>query len=193
VSTVTVWCNHVALLVADLEQARSRLDGLELPAGPVESFPSEGTRELYLGDPERPGLLLLIQPEGDGPYARALAKRGPGLHHVALDVPDAAAFVQGAGPWLLHPASLTTLPGGRTAWLARPGAGVLIEVQERAGPAPDGPPVIEAVEVPIAGDLLPKAPLAALGACLTRLEPSPDQGAWIRLAGGPRLPADLSG
>ena len=77
--------DHVAVLVADLEAALRDLTPLGLETGPIEEFPSEGTRECYLGRSDQSAKLLLLTPHGDaGPYARALARRGPGLHHVGL-------------------------------------------------------------------------------------------------------------
>lgn len=180
--------DHVALLVAALEPTldalRAQVDGL-VP-GPIETFEGEGTREVYL-DRGQPGSarLLLLQPIGPGPYARALARRGPGLHHVALEVASARAYALGLESWLLHPRSLDTWAATKTLWLARPGVGVLIEVQERApATAEPGAPVVEQVEVP--GDDARR--VEALGC--RPLRPSSDGAAWLTL-GGARLPARL--
>ncbi len=120
--------DHVALLVRSLEPALERLAATGLAVGEIESFPSEGTREVYLGDPDLPGRLLLLEPIAPGPYQRALEKRGPGLHHVAIEVPDLEAFAADAGGWLLHPHSLQSHKGANTLWFARPGVGTLLEV-----------------------------------------------------------------
>ncbi|MEL7238718.1 MAG: VOC family protein, partial [Planctomycetota bacterium] len=85
--------DHVAILVRSIEDTVERLGQLDAPSGEIEAFPGEGTRELYLGEPGRAGRLLLLQPLGDsGPYARAMAKRGPGLHHVAFRTRDIDAL-----------------------------------------------------------------------------------------------------
>lgn len=140
--------DHIALVVRELEPALARCQAAGLPAGPIEDFPAEGTREVYLGDSTGSALLLLMQPTSDeGPYARALRKRGPGLHHVALRVPQLERFARELRGWLLHPASLETLASSRTVWLARPGVGALVEVCE--GRADPGPPAIEALELPL--------------------------------------------
>lgn len=180
--------NHVALLVAELEPAldalRAQVDGLA--PGPIETFAGEGTREVYL-DRGQPGAarLLLLQPIGPGPYARALARRGPGLHHVAIDVADARAYALGREGWLLHPRSLDTWAATKTLWLARPGVGVLVEVQERASVTAEvGAPTVERVEVP--GDDARRVEALGCGC----LRPSADGAAWLTL-GGARLPARL--
>lgn len=159
--------HHVALLVPRLEPALAGVRALGLEAGPIEAFPAEGTREAYCG--QGAARLLLLEATGPGPYRRALAKRGPGLHHVAVAVPDGPAFATSSG-WLLHPRTLATQP--QTLWLARPGVGALVEVLHGSRPD-DGPPVVEAVEV--AG---PAALLAPLG-----LRPSADGAAWLVLRG----------
>lgn len=160
--------DHVALVVRRLEPVLERLEGLD--AGPIEDFPSEGTREVYLGA----GLarLLLMEPtNAGGPYGRALAKRGSGVHHVAVNVPDLEGFLGRVRGWLLVPACLRDLVKTRTAWLARPGVATLLEVHE-AEPA-EGMPLVELVELP---GPLPVDPRPAMA-------PSSDGGVWLTIAG----------
>ncbi len=124
--------SHVAVLVPSARRAAAvcKKSGWEL--GPVEDFPSEGTREIYVGPQAKDGLLLLMEARGKGPYKTALKKRGAGLHHVAVNVgaiEEYVASLAGSG-WLLHPRSLNTLARRKTVYLARPGLGALIEVQQ---------------------------------------------------------------
>ena len=102
----TVELDHVAFVVGDLVPASAELAALGLAPGEVQEFADEGTREQYMGQ------VLLMQPLGDdGPYASAFARRGPGLHHVALRVGDLDAFLEGVvtrSGWLLHPHSFRT-------------------------------------------------------------------------------------
>lgn len=126
--------NHVALLVPSVVKAASVLEARGFRAGPAQEWEGEGTLEIYVGDPDsQSALLLLMEPVKEGAYTRALQKRGPGLHHLAVDVLDLEGFVDGlAGSgWLLHPRSLRTIRDTRTAYLARPGTPMLIEVQQR--------------------------------------------------------------
>lgn len=169
--------DHVALLVSSLEPVLERLAESGLAAGPVESFPSEGTREVYLGDPDQPGRLLLLEATGPGPYQRALEKRGPGLHHLAIEVPDPKAFAADAGGWLLHPHSLESSPN--TLWFARPGVGALLEVT-RAG-AISGAPQVQ-VGVSVEDESLARL-LEFSG-----VEAAPAGGAWLQIGAGPRIP-----
>jgi hypothetical protein len=131
-SLVSPSLSHVAVLVPSAKGAAAVCKASEWELGPVEDFPSEGTREVYVGRPANDALLLLMEAIGPGPYRNALEKRGPGLHHVAVNVAsldDYTASLAGSG-WLLHPASLHTLAHRKTVYLARPGLGALIEVQQ---------------------------------------------------------------
>ncbi len=139
--------DHIALVTPRIETVLERLAPLNLASGPIEEFADEGTREVYLGEPQQAARLLLIQPLDDrGPYARALARRGPGLHHVARAVPDLDAHLRALSGWLLHPHSATSIPAHRTAWLARPGVEFLLELTE--GPPPSQPALVEHLTAP---------------------------------------------
>lgn len=76
--------SHIAFLVESAHDSAKKLEQKGFPVGPAESFEGEGTLEIYVGDPSHTSLLLLMQAEGDGAYKRALQKRGPGLHHIAI-------------------------------------------------------------------------------------------------------------
>ena len=168
--------DHVALVVQRLEPVLERLGHIADQVGPIEAFPSEGTREVYVG--ESAAKLLLMEPtSSEGPYARALAKRGPGLHHVALNTPNLKEFLGGVRGWLLVPASVETIAKSNTAWLARPGTPTLLEVHE-AEPV-SGDPLVSTVELPgLTDQLHPQAGLTV----------SPDQEAWLTI-GGRRMSA----
>lgn len=125
--------NHVAILVESIEAALEAQPFTTDLLGEIEEFPSEGTRELYVGNDNQIGRLLLMQAIGDGPYQNALNKRGPGLHHIALDVLNIDEFVtnlSGSG-WLLHPKSIEFYKSHKQIYLSRPTVPVLMEIQER--------------------------------------------------------------
>lgn len=124
--------SHIAVLVPSVRRAADRLHHLGFQIGKEEEWDSEGTREIYV-EREMGNSFLLIEPIQPGPYQRAMEKRGPGLHHLAIDVSDLDAFLNSiaSSGWLLHPISLKTLQQNQTAYLARPGFPALIEVHER--------------------------------------------------------------
>ena len=80
--------NHLAIVVDDLDAAlRFWCDSLGLTAGEVESVPAEEVNIAFLelGDAH----IELIQPtSADSGVAKYLTKRGPGMHHLCLEVSD---------------------------------------------------------------------------------------------------------
>ncbi len=124
--------SHVAILVPSVRKAANFLRKFDFQIGEEEEWEGEGTLEVYVNS-DKANSLLLMQPNKPGSYQRALEKRGPGLHHLAIDVLNLEDYIQslsGSG-WLLHPRSLKTIKQFQTAYLARPGFPGLIEVQER--------------------------------------------------------------
>lgn len=171
-----VFLNHVAILVTSLENVTERLVKNDLSPGPIEEWESEGTREVYFGKPGECGRLLLMQPLQHGPYQRALEKRGPGLHHLGIDVQHLDEFVDslsGSG-WYLHPHSVKSMRQSRTAWLARPGVALLIEVHEVKTLLAANSSFITQVRVPVAKRLL-------MALQVNELELSADALSWIHL------------
>lgn len=171
--------NHVALLVPSVERSAAFLAARGFKPGPAEAFEAEGTMEIYVGDLDQErGLLLLMEAKGEGPYRRAMEKRGPGLHHLAVDVPEMNPFLKslkGSG-WFLLPHTAPALATGGTAWLCRPGFPALIEVQARDDMRARSKALITAVE---GADFAPSsALLEALG--VPELLPSPDAFTWLR-------------
>lgn len=125
-----MFIDHIAVLTSDLRRQSDALPDFCRKQA-IASFPEEGTQEQYVEITERSPRLLLLQPIADGPYSRALKKRGPGLHHLGVTTQSIKALVprlseQGL---LMHPISIQTLEHG-VAWLCRPGVPFLIELSE---------------------------------------------------------------
>jgi len=138
--------SHVAILVPSVRKAAEFLRPLGFEIGEEESF-SE-TKEIYVQGRAR-NSLLLMEPKETGSYRRALDKRGPGLHHLAIDVLDLEKYLAslaGSG-WLLHLNSLNSIKDYRTVYLARPGYPALIEVQEKKSLL-QGPDFVEKISLP---------------------------------------------
>ena len=182
--------DHVGVLVTSVQCGLDSLRANNWPIGKIDEFLAEGTREVYVGPGSTSGRLLLIEPIGAGPYQQALAKRGPGLHHLAINVDDALEFtahISGSG-WYLHPTSLGTFAKYKTLWLARPGVPLLVEVVQRSDiPESGSDEFINRIEVPLPER---KPPLAgALG--LDQLQPAPEPDVFITIAAERRRLADL--
>ena len=159
---MTITRNHVALLVRSVRDTGRKLAELGFHIGPAENWEGEGTLEIYV-ERERGNSLLLMEPTKSGAYKNALDKRGPGLHHLAIDVLQLDPYLSslaGSG-WLLHPTSFQTIQKSRTVYLARPGFPALIEVQER--PQLDNKPeFVTGLELPFTPDLTRLLPYVGL-------------------------------
>ena len=124
--------SHVAILVPSVRHAADYLRQFNFQIGEEEYWGGEGTKEIYV-ERNKAHSLLLMEPAKPGAYQRAMEKRGPGIHHLAIDVADLDSYIQSLenSGWLLHPSSIRTMKKIRVAYLARPGFPALIEVQEQ--------------------------------------------------------------
>lgn len=116
----------------DLEQAAAAFERiLGRPPSPVEHIAAQGVRVCFF---EVPGARIeLLEADGpETPVGRFLARRGEGLHHVALRVAGLArvsASLEAAGLELTPPGPAH---GGGSARFVKPSsaAGVLVELVE---------------------------------------------------------------
>ncbi len=78
--------HHVAIVVESIEKARGVYEGaLKMPAGEVEFVADQKVRVLVVHAGSQ--RIELVEPASpDSPVAGFLAKRGPGLHHLAYQV-----------------------------------------------------------------------------------------------------------
>jgi methylmalonyl-CoA epimerase len=84
--------DHLGIAVKSLAQARKFYEGLGLEVHGEESVESEKVRVAML--PVGNSRLELLEPTADdSPIAKFLAKRGEGLHHIALHVDDLSGAV----------------------------------------------------------------------------------------------------
>ncbi|CAN5663144.1 VOC family protein [soil metagenome] len=126
--------DHVGVAVYSLEEASVvyRLLGLE-PVGPDETVASQAVRVRAFRAGE--SLLELLEPTADtSPLASFLAKRGPGLHHLALRVEGLEAEVarlKAEGVRFIDETPRPGRAGSRVVFLhPKWGQGVLIELVE---------------------------------------------------------------
>jgi len=125
---------HIALVHEDLDAAlRFWRDGLGLTVQRIADEPHEGVRVAFLpvGDDE---IEIVVPQRADTGVARFLAKRGPGMHHLCLEVdnlPAMLAKLRQQGFELIHEQPQVTRDGRRYAFLhPRSTGGVLVELYE---------------------------------------------------------------
>ena len=126
--------HHVGYVVADLDDERPVYrDVLGMDGGVREVMPEQGVEAVLLGS--GPSYVELIAPVSDDTgVARFLAKKGPGMHHVAFAVPHLESTLRelsDEGVELIDTAPRRGLGGHMVAFLhPRSTGGVLTELIE---------------------------------------------------------------
>src|SRR3954469_25388301 len=124
--------DHVGVAVEDLDEAIELYSGrLGMPLQHRETVTEQGVEAALLDVGE--SHVELLKPLGDEtPVGRFLARRGPGLHHVAYRVADVTAALEDlrtAGVRLVDEAPRTGIRGSRVAFLhPSSSGGVLTEL-----------------------------------------------------------------
>ncbi len=129
--------DHVGVAVEDLEAAIGLYEkSFEMELAHRETVESQGVEAVLLdvGD----GHVELLRPLGpETAVGKFLARKGPGLHHVAYAVDDidaALGRIAGAGLELIDSEARTGIRGSRVAFLhPRSTGGVLTEIVQPAG------------------------------------------------------------
>lgn len=126
--------DHIAVAVDDLDEGIRRFVGdLGLMLDGVEDVESAVTKTAFL--PIAGTKIELVAPlRGEGPIAKSIAKRGPGLHHLCFRVDDVAAEMarlKGLG-WVFTTDAPTPGAHGTLVVFVHPRStgGVLIELAE---------------------------------------------------------------
>lgn len=85
--------NHIAVVVNDIEKSLAFWqDALGMELHEVRDVPTEASRVAFL--PLAGAEIELVQPTSEeSGIAKYLAKRGPGMHHLCLEVDDVAAML----------------------------------------------------------------------------------------------------
>jgi len=123
---------HVGIAVPDIGEALGFYrDVLGLQPHPPETADGATIVSLPFGGSE---VELLAPGDAEGPIARFLAKRGPGIHHVCYRVADldaALAACRTAGYRLIDETPRTGAGGRRIAFVhPKATAGILLELTE---------------------------------------------------------------
>lgn len=127
--------DHVAVCVADLDEAAARWRALfGLAPREREVVESQKTEAVML--PIGETNVELIAPRGNDSLTRFLDKRGPGLHHLAIEVEGiehAIALLKELGVPLIDEAPRRGARGHKVAFLhPKATGGVLVELVEPA-------------------------------------------------------------
>jgi len=131
--------DHVGIAVAEIEPALELYrDRLNMPAVHREVVQEQGVEAALLDVGE--GHIELLAPlSPDTPVGKFLAKKGPGMHHVAYQVADVDATLaqlRDAGFALIDEQPRTGIRGSRVAFLHPRGTGgVLTEIVQPAAHA----------------------------------------------------------
>jgi methylmalonyl-CoA/ethylmalonyl-CoA epimerase len=123
---------HVGIAVPDIDTALAFYrDVLGLDPRAPETADGATIVSLPFGESE---VELLAPRDADGPIARFLARRGPGIHHVCYRVADldsALAACRAAGYQLIDEIPRTGAGGRRIAFVhPKATAGILLELTE---------------------------------------------------------------
>ncbi len=126
--------NHVAVVVQDMEKSLSFWrDGLGIELHELRDVPAEQSQVAFL--PLAGAEVELVMPTTqDSGIAKYLAKRGPGMHHLCLEVDDLAgmlAHLKEKGVRLINEEPRTGADGKQYAFIhPESTGGVLVELYQ---------------------------------------------------------------
>jgi methylmalonyl-CoA/ethylmalonyl-CoA epimerase len=126
--------NHVAVVVDDMEKALAFWrDGLGMDLHELRDVPAEKSQVAFLPLPGSE--VELVQPTtDDSGIAKYLAKRGPGMHHICLEVDDIDGMMtqlKTKGIRLINEEPRTAADGKRYAFVhPESTCGVLVELYQ---------------------------------------------------------------
>lgn len=125
--------DHVAIAVDDVDAALEKWKtafGLEAKTREVVASQKTEAVLLPIGDSN----VELISPKGNEGLAKFLEKRGPGIHHIAIEVEGietALAFLKGIGVQLIDETPRKGARGHKVAFVhPKATGGVLVELVE---------------------------------------------------------------
>ena len=126
--------NHVAVVVDNMEKALSFWrDALGMELHELRDVPAEKSQVAFL--PLAGSEVELVMPtSGDSGIAKYLDKRGPGMHHICLEVDDIMgmlAHLRANGVRLINEEPRTSADGRKYAFIhPESTSGVLVELYE---------------------------------------------------------------
>ena len=126
--------NHVAIVVDDMEKALSFWrDALGMELHELRDVPAEKSQVAFL-PLEGSEVELVVPTSDDSGISKYLAKRGPGMHHICLEVDDILgmlAQLSAKGVRLINEEPRTGADGKKYAFIhPESTSGVLVELYE---------------------------------------------------------------
>jgi len=128
--------HHIAVVVGDLEKSLAFWrDALGMPMKEMRDVPSEQAKVAFL--PAAGSEVELVLPtSSDSGLARFVEKRGPGMHHICLEVDDLHGMLsqlQSRGIRLINAEPRLAADGRKYAFVhPESTGGVLVELYESA-------------------------------------------------------------
>jgi methylmalonyl-CoA/ethylmalonyl-CoA epimerase len=126
--------DHIAVVVSDIEAALAFWrDALGMDLSHLEDVPTENSQVAFLpvGDSE---IELVLPTSPDTGLSRYLEKRGPGMHHICLEVDDLQAMLlrlKQKGVQLINEEPVSGSNGKKYAFIHPKSAfGVMVELYE---------------------------------------------------------------
>ena len=126
--------NHIAVVVDDMEKSLSFWrDALGMELNGLNDVPAEKSQVAFL--PLAGSEIELVKPtSADSGIAKYLAKRGPGMHHICIEVDDIEgmlAQLRSRGIRLINEEPRTTADGRKYAFVhPESTSGVLVELYQ---------------------------------------------------------------
>ena len=126
--------NHVAVVVDDMDKALSFWrDALGMELHELRDVPAEKSQVAFL--PLQGAEVELVRPTSDDSgIAKYLAKRGPGMHHICVEVDDIEGMLtqlKSKGTRLINEEPRTAADGKKYAFIHPESAsGVLVELYQ---------------------------------------------------------------
>lgn len=126
--------NHVAVVVEDMEQALSFWrDALGMQLQELRDVPAEKSQVAFM-PLEGSEVELVVPTTDDSGIAKFLSKRGPGMHHICLEVDDIEgmlAQLKGKNVQLINEKARLGADGKKYAFIhPRSTSGVLVELYQ---------------------------------------------------------------
>ena len=127
--------DHIAVVVADIESSLGFWrDALGLELAHIEDVPDQKSLVAFL--PVGESEIELVRPTtDDSGVAKYLQKRGPGMHHISLEVDDIEgmlAQLKAKGVRLINETPITSADGKKLAFIhPESTSGVLVELYQQ--------------------------------------------------------------